>query len=216
MLKGIIIGVLLICLLTASVAQAQLAVADAPVLGAVAGVAGTLATILTEIQRQMELLKALANWPAIVAELQAIAQLIADVDAFITEIQSLDEGWHQLVDSGSVLCSIDALVSWKGQALQWQQRGLALVRTANRLLGRTINVFVALHAVLAGILGPTSGAQASGAVLLLIAAKLQELQSMTGAFQTASLSQDVIASVLGIQLVCLHGSHLSDWGSYSR
>ena len=203
-----------LCLMCPTIATAQLAVADAPVLAAVAGVATVLKEILDETRRYAE---ELANWSRVVETMQAMAQLTTDVEALIEEIESFDEGWTQLADSGSVLCSIDEAVSWKGQALQWQKVGFALVRKVNRLLGRTIAVLIDLQDVIWSIVGPTSGAQSSTALLRVIAANLQQLQTMTGIFQGVSIGKDAIETILGIQLVCIHNHALTDnWGSYSR
>jgi hypothetical protein len=212
MAKILVIGVLLLSLLIPTPAVAQLAVTDAPVLAAITALATTIKSMVDDVRRQAE---ALANWGAIVAELQVIAQLMADIEALVAEVESLNGGWDTLITSGNVLCSIDEAVEWKGQALQWQQNGLGIARRAQRLMGRTVNVMASLQAVLSGIIGSTSGAQGASALLALIAANLQQLQTMTGAFHAGTMGGDVIESVIGIQLVCIHGNHMAGWGSYS-
>lgn len=169
--------------------------------------------MLNEVRLQAQ---QLANWGAILTQLQAIAQLTTDVEALIVEIETLNEGWTVLVTSGTALCTIDEAVAWKGQALQWQNQGFAMVRTAQRLMGRTLSIMASLQTILSGIIGTTSGAQSSNALLAVIAANITELHSLTASFQSATMGKDVIEMVTGIHLVCIHGNHLSGWGSYSR
>jgi hypothetical protein len=78
-----------------------------------------------------------------------------------------------------------------------------------------VNMLISLQSVVSGIVGSTSGAQSASALLALIAGNLQTLQTMTGAFKAGDMGKDIIESVIGIQLVCIHGNHRADWGSYS-
>mgnify|MGYP003577872232 CR=1 FL=1 len=213
-------ALLLISILWTAPASAQLAVADAPVLGAISSMAGTVGSLLTVI-RTMALdmkqsLQALANWPLVLQRLQLIAQLTADAQALATEIETIDAGWAELSTSGRALCSIDEAVSWKGQALQWQDEAFGVARKANRLLGRSLAVLVDMQMMLDSIIGPTSGAQSGSALLATIAGGVAQLQGLTGSFQSATLGKDVIESVMGIQLVCIHQQDYANWGTYSR
>lgn len=205
--------VVLVSFLLPVAAQAQLAVADAPVLAAVGSAVTALKSILDETRRSLE---SLANWGAIVQQMQAVAQLVSEVEALTQEIDQLDAGWGQLADSGAVLCSLDEAVRWKGHALGWQQRGFQVARSAHRLLGRTTSMLLALQSVLAGITGATSGAQSTSAALTLVATELHQLQGLTASFQSGIMGRDLIESIIGIQLVCIHQGHMAGWGSYSR
>lgn len=209
-------GWLTLCLgivLAPAVALAQLAVADAPVLGAVATAVTALKSILDDTRQTLE---DLANWSQVVQRLQAIAQLTTDLEALMAEIASVNQGWEQLADSGRGLCSIDEAVSWKGQALQWQHTSFKVAHTAQRLLGRSLAVMIDIQRVVTSIVGPTSGTQSSSALLSIITSELAHLQGLTGSFQTAALGRDVIQSVIGIQLVCMQQGNYAGWGSYSR
>jgi hypothetical protein len=212
-MRRVVVLTVILGLIGARYASAQIAVSDVPVLGAVGQAVIALKSILDEARQQVA---SLADWPAILEEVQALAQLTTDVEALAREVQSLSDGWDQLSDSGQILCSLDEAVQWKGQALQWQQQGFRLARVGQRLLGRTVAVLRDLQVVLHGIIGPTSGAQSSSALLAVITAQLEQLQGMTATFNGASMGHDVIESIVGIQLVCIQQQAYQGWGDYSR
>jgi hypothetical protein len=212
MMKGLVLG-LLACLLWSVPAPAQLPVTDAVVTTTTANMLLALKGILDDARTQLE---ELANWGAVMQQLQIMAQLVTDIEALAVEVNTLSDGWDTLSDSGRVLCSIDEAVAWKGQALGWQQQAFRLARIGQRLMGRTVAVLVDVQLAIRSIVGSTSGGQSTSALLAVITAQMEQLQGMTATFHSATMGHDLIESIVGIQLICIQQSAFADWGSYSR
>lgn len=206
---------MLLCLLTLlpHQASAQLAVADAPVLAAVGSVLTALKSMLDETRRMMA---DLTSWAEVQQRVHAASALIAEVETVMGDIGVVDEGWSVLSTSGRALCTVAEAVSWKTQALQWQQEGFGVSRKAKGLVGRGFAFLTNLQIVLTGLSGPTAGAQSQSGLLALIASQIAQLQGLQAGFQTATIGKDEIASVLAIQSICLQQGAYATWGSYSR
>lgn len=206
---------LLVCLCVRPV-SAQWAVLDAPNL-----VQNTLsvANLLQIINLYTRDLQALASAGMVLQTARDLAGLYQELTALVAELESMNDGWAQLSTSGVGLCDVEALVAWKYQSQQWTLRSQGVVWQVQRVMNRgtrTIDAALQLMQSISALTGSTSGLQSTTAILGIVASEMHQMRTLTSAVQTALLGPDLIDSVLGVALVCVHRGHYAGWGTYSR
>lgn len=210
----------LLCLLAGVIVpppgHAQLAVVDA----------GAIFQAVLQVQAALETiglitadLAALNSLGSVVALIQQIQRLSAQVENEAQIIRGMAAAWGARLDESRIPCTSADLRAWNYDAAELARRSILSVTLMEALIDQTIELLATLANIIgliASITGTTSGAQFNGGILAAMSAKLDDAHMKMAGFRTVMVGGEAITHMNTLALDCLARKRYADWGFMGR
>jgi hypothetical protein len=164
-------------------------------------------------------LAALSSMGSVVALIQQIQRLSAQVENEARIIKAIATAWGARLDESRIPCTSEDLRLWNYDAAELARRSILSVTLMEALIEQTIEMLATLAniiALIASITGTTSGAQFNGGILAAMSAKLDDAHMKMAAFRTVMIGGEAIAHMNTLAMDCLARKRYADWGFMGR